>query len=386
MKIQPIYRSVVWGLVFASLWCAPLFAQMTSAITPGFKNGVITTGDSPSTLYQLPSERGDSGQVPVMLADSTMDWVTISISGDTIIAGTDTILVSQIARDTANVRWKLSADTVKTDSMVKTTNLAFFEGDTTFIRNVRLGTSGGVGGNVTSATAISIDILVPTENSFATTMFYVDSMDALNLEVAREDAGDTSIVYLALAKADMRDSATVVWTDSVAAAEARAVATAQATMRDSVEAVDLDSVNTPRIVGADIEVLFDSDPSATTASGVKLYLENVDGVSLAFGEAVYVNSSGLLDKADADGSATMLAIGLVAEAISAGSSGQILIFGVAENAAWGWPEGKPIYVSVTAGGLTTAIVTGGADVSQAIGIATAATRILVMPNATEVIK
>ena len=132
-----------------------------------------------------------------------------------------------------------------------------------------------------------------------------------------------------------------------------------------------------RLSVADLEIDLDPIPSATTASGLKLYWENVNGVSLAFGEAVYMNSSSLLDKADADGSATMLAIGIVAEAIAAGSSGDILTYGTMINAAWGWTPGKLIYISTTAGALTTAVVTGDADVSQAIATALNATTILV---------
>ncbi len=157
-------------------------AQVTDR--PGFINGTLTAlsiyvGDDIDSLMKMLDTRpadADSTWFPAYGADGQWIWSQVSISGDTIIAGTDTILVSQIASDTANVRWNLDADTVSTDSMVKTTNLAFFEGDTTFIRNARLGTSGGVGGNVSSATAIAIDVLIPTEDNFATTKFYVDSL------------------------------------------------------------------------------------------------------------------------------------------------------------------------------------------------------------------
>lgn len=101
MDMKAIHRGAMWGFVIASLLCAPLLAQMTASTTPGFKNGVLTVGASADSLYQIPRVRGDSGQVPVMLADSTMGWTDLSISGDTIIAGTDTILVAGIASDTA---------------------------------------------------------------------------------------------------------------------------------------------------------------------------------------------------------------------------------------------------------------------------------------------
>ncbi|RJO60821.1 MAG: hypothetical protein C4542_08205 [Dehalococcoidia bacterium] len=349
MSRKLIYRGAIQALAAVVLLCAPLFAQITAVTTPGFKNGTLTVGRDADSLYKLPSvATAETGYV--MLSNGLngeMTWGTSSASGDTVILGSDTIFVAQIAKDTANARWKLLGDTVQTDSTVR------MDGDMTYIRNVRLGESGGVGGNVTSSTAISIDVLIPTENSFATTKFYVDSLLAKAIldsaatvrgEIrdtatavwndsvgavetrAREDAGDTAAVYLDLAKADMRDSSTVVWNDSIPAY----------TSRDSTRN----------------KVLRPNTLPDSSVSGEVFYA--IAGAALTFGDLVYWRNDTLfLANGDTTGATYLLPAAAMSadKTTSSGAVGMFLRTGYARAEGWiHLPIGGVVYVDTVATG------------------------------------
>jgi len=129
----------------------------------------------------------------------------------------------------------------------------------------------------------------------------------------------------------------------------------------------------------------DKAPGDSTANGIIILLD-CSSTAIPFGQPVYVNSSGDIDKANATGSATMIAVGLSAEAVVANNSGDVIIMGTLQAAGWSWTKGALLYVSTAAGGLTETPPNAGSNVSQAVARAISATQILVAPNLVEVIK
>jgi hypothetical protein len=103
------------------------------------------------------------------------------------------------------------------------------------------------------------------------------------------------------------------------------------------------------------------------------------GETLAFGDPVYVKSDGAVWKADADTSGKFPAIGIAAGAATATNAVTVLLFGVARNDAWAWTVGGVVYLS-TGSALTQTQPTATDNAIQVIGIATAATRLLVKPS------
>ncbi len=109
-----------------------------------------------------------------------------------------------------------------------------------------------------------------------------------------------------------------------------------------------------------------------------LEVHNDSGVQLDKGKVVYVTGthvSGIptVDLADADGTGTMPAVGLVQSNIADGTSGFIVITGILENLdtdTFAWDAGTSLYVSATAGSLTSTRPTAAGTKVQRIGVVT----------------
>lgn len=126
--------------------------------------------------------------------------------------------------------------------------------------------------------------------------------------------------------------------------------------------------------------------------GTSLDLQNGDfngilirldaGEALTTQQLVYINASGKMQKADADGSGTFPAVFLAAASISNNANGNFLMQGVACNTAWTWTPGGTLYMSTTAGTMTqTAPATSG-NIVQVVGYAITATIIYFDPSRT----
>lgn len=104
------------------------------------------------------------------------------------------------------------------------------------------------------------------------------------------------------------------------------------------------------------------------------------GVTL--GNAVYINASGQVARADADTTTTMPAIGLALETKTSAAC-QVLIWGHMRDNSWAWVDGGVnglIYISTTAGAMTQTPPSGLGDQVQVIGHAITPDYILVMPS------
>ncbi len=547
MTMKTFFRGAIGALLATSLFCAPLIGQMTTATVPGFANGVLTVGNSPSTLYTLPAVRGDSGQVPYLLADSTMTWATLGIAQ----GGSNF--------DSLYTRALNATGTGRFDSL--STNQLRADGIAT-IRNAMLGSSGSVGGGVTVASSATFAVLTysdlkgvtiadslivgaPTtdkgasypvqvrvnqnaatyinvENNTGGTdaiagleidgnsgkvfsqvisngsslgahradyfeivtsglgginlmgadagnqiNFYAGGSATGNLEaeiwpdssVFNDDMyiyGDLSvngtahsfsaltgsalnIDYDADAAEDNNDSwrfsiadgGVLTWqseesgsyvahmtlspesgdgelailgfldaTDSVTTGIMRANSaffTTDITITDDILGVDSvygralvgsATVSSAVFQGDDTRLKFDPTPSGgagLAVSGNTVYL-SIGGTALNTGDPVYIDGAGFIQKANANGSATMMAIGMASQFIGAGSTGDILLGGTITKTGWTFTPGGKVYIGVTAGALTTSAPSGDAEVSQVIGVALTATKLLIGWNQVEVIK
>lgn len=119
----------------------------------------------------------------------------------------------------------------------------------------------------------------------------------------------------------------------------------------------------------------DSDSVVDYAESVSLVAQNETGVTISAGTVVYVDgydaTSGLptISPADADSASTMPAIGIVPTAINHNASGKVIIQGVYTGNTSAFTIGDVLYVSGTAGSLTTTRPTGTA-LPQRFGIVT----------------
>jgi hypothetical protein len=107
---------------------------------------------------------------------------------------------------------------------------------------------------------------------------------------------------------------------------------------------------------------------------------NSSGGTINQWEAVYVKSDGSIDKADANGSGTYPSWGLATGSITTGTTGTIITMGNVRNDSWTFTPGATVWVSTTAGALTTTQPATTGDKIQAIGKALTATQLLLRPS------
>jgi hypothetical protein len=133
------------------------------------------------------------------------------------------------------------------------------------------------------------------------------------------------------------------------------------------------------------DLWIDSTPTNDhSCEGVRMLVEA--GETLAAGNVVYVTSSTgvsapVVYKADADAASTMGATALLVMATTAdGATTYALVCGTARDDTWNWTRGSAVYVSTTAGGLTTTAPSGSGDVERKVGIAIGADQLLFQPE------
>lgn len=144
----------------------------------------------------------------------------------------------------------------------------------------------------------------------------------------------------------------------------------------------------------------DSDNITSTLTGKKYQLADVldsdhtaegkiindtVGDSVVFGDVLYLNTSEQKwKKADANiaSSAAMPAAAMAIATIADDASGELLVMGTARDDTWTWTGGQKIYVSTTAGGLTSTAPNTSGDTVQIVGIALDADTIIFNPDYT----
>jgi hypothetical protein len=105
------------------------------------------------------------------------------------------------------------------------------------------------------------------------------------------------------------------------------------------------------------------------ADFVHIQVRNESGSALSAGDVVYTSgwsvgqSKTLVSLADASSASTMPALGIMNEALSNNATGEVIVKGLVENIDTSfWSEGDILYVSETAGALTSTKPTGSAQV------------------------
>lgn len=98
-------------------------------------------------------------------------------------------------------------------------------------------------------------------------------------------------------------------------------------------------------------------------------------------DAVYLNGSSQWVLADADGSGTFPALGLVTATVSTGNATTVITYGSVRNDAWSWTPGGNVYLSTAAGGLTQTAPASSGNKVQVIGVALTADILYVRPSA-----
>jgi hypothetical protein len=128
------------------------------------------------------------------------------------------------------------------------------------------------------------------------------------------------------------------------------------------------------------DVGWNKDPTTGVASGEKV--AGTAGESLVFGNTVYFKSDGKWWKTDADASATAgpVRVAMALGTYAPDATGQFLLRGYAELATWGWTVGAALYLSTTAGELTSTAPSGTADIVRIAAYSQDATTVYFCPD------
>lgn len=115
-------------------------------------------------------------------------------------------------------------------------------------------------------------------------------------------------------------------------------------------------------------MVLDSNPSSGTANGIMT--TGLAGDTLAYGEALYLESGAIYRKASASTSSSVPVVAVALESIASGSIGSILLQGFISNSSWSFATGGIVWVSPsTDGGLTTTQPSVASQQVQSVGIA-----------------
>jgi len=135
--------------------------------------------------------------------------------------------------------------------------------------------------------------------------------------------------------------------------------------------------------GDDIVVNLNVNASDATYSGLTITRTVKTGSAAeAFGQCMFVNSSGELEAADADASTSMPCVCILVTA-GEGASKKCVINGTVTETDWNWTVGGLLYVGTdpaTTTGLTQTAPSGTGDQVQVVGVALSADTILFQPS------
>lgn len=116
-------------------------------------------------------------------------------------------------------------------------------------------------------------------------------------------------------------------------------------------------------------------PTNNTATVQEVLTQWNAGQNMNQWSPVYLSAAGTWLLADANGSGTFPARGIIVATTTSGSKATVLVKGHVRNDSWSWTVGGNIYLSETAGGLTQTAPTTASNV-QALGWADSADSII----------
>jgi hypothetical protein len=143
------------------------------------------------------------------------------------------------------------------------------------------------------------------------------------------------------------------------------------------------SADASRLAGTSGTNTGDQDLTSVAAISITKTLTATAANTYAAGEVGYIVSAGTVTKADADAVATASGLMVMATtAIAGGASGVFMIVGEVTATAHGFTVGSPLFLSATAGALTTTAPSTAGQIVRVAGYATDANTIYFRGDST----
>jgi hypothetical protein len=138
-------------------------------------------------------------------------------------------------------------------------------------------------------------------------------------------------------------------------------------------------------IAEDGKVDFSNTAPGTSGDATGIIFSFTAGATLAVGDVVYLGTGGKVLLADADADTTMPALGICTSASTDTNPVDVMIQGIMKLTGWSFTAGDNIFVSTTAGDVTSTAPSGTGDTVQKVGVALTADSIYVNFNTTEVL-
>lgn len=154
---------------------------------------------------------------------------------------------------------------------------------------------------------------------------------------------------------------------------------------------DADDASTGTITAAgftvseDGKVDFSNTAPGTSGDATGVIFSFTAGATLAVGDVVYLGTGGKVLLADADADTTMPALGICTSASTDTNPVDVMIQGIMKLTGWSFTAGDNIFVSTTAGDVTSTAPSGTGDTVQKVGVATASDAVYFNFNTTELV-
>ena len=135
----------------------------------------------------------------------------------------------------------------------------------------------------------------------------------------------------------------------------------------------------------DGKVDFSNTAPGTSGDATGIIFSFTAGATLAVGDVVYLGTGGKVLLADADAATSMPALGICTSTGTDTNPVDVMIQGIIKLTGWSFTAGDNIFVSTTAGDVTSTAPSGTGDTVQKVGIATASDAAYFNFNTTELV-
>ncbi len=135
----------------------------------------------------------------------------------------------------------------------------------------------------------------------------------------------------------------------------------------------------------DGKVDFSNTAPGTSGDATGVIFSFTAGATLAVGDVVYMGTSGKVLLADADAASSMPALGICTSTGTDTNPVDVMIQGIMKLTGWSFTVGDNIFVSTTAGDVTSTAPSGSGDTVQKVGVATASDGVYFNFNTTELV-
>lgn len=149
---------------------------------------------------------------------------------------------------------------------------------------------------------------------------------------------------------------------------------------------DLVDDTTPQL-GGDLDInqkniKYPTPSASNTGNGITASF--ISNEVLAYANAIYINSSGNINKASASSIAGGKAVGITTASSASGVTTNVLLHGLIDNATWSWTAGGLVFLAAAAGTLTQTAPSSTDYVVLPVGVATSSTKVYWNPQLTAV--